>query len=139
MSRVVKKRRRCSPRARWKMLAPCITVLSTSKNAADTASTGVSRARSTSAAAAAASPARVERWRRFNGRRGRSGGAFIRSGYGATAAAWLRWPLRRMPLMPSAHDLTALVRDAAAEQPDKLAVVESGGRRLTLGQLGGDG
>jgi long-chain acyl-CoA synthetase len=40
--------------------------------------------------------------------------------------------------MPPAHDLTALVRDAASEQPDKLAVVESGGRSLTWTQLEDD-
>ena len=69
------------------MLAPCITVLSTSKNAAEVSSAGVSSSRSTSAAAAAASPASVERWRRFGGLRGRSGGAFTRSGYGSADAA----------------------------------------------------
>ncbi len=75
MSRVVKNFLRCSPRIRWKMLAPCMTVLSTSKNAAETGSAGVSRAVSTSAAAAAASPARTDRWRRFGGlRRGSAGG-----------------------------------------------------------------
>jgi long-chain acyl-CoA synthetase len=37
--------------------------------------------------------------------------------------------------MPPAHDLTELVREAAAEQSDKLAVVESGGRSLTWAQL----
>ena len=42
---------------------------------------------STSAAAAAASPASVERWRRFGGVRGRSGGAFTRSAYGSADAA----------------------------------------------------
>jgi len=40
--------------------------------------------------------------------------------------------------MPPAHDLTALVRDAAAEQSEKLAVVESGGRSLTWSQLEDD-
>ncbi len=39
--------------------------------------------------------------------------------------------------MPSA-DLTALVRDAAAEQADKLAVVEAEGRSLTWAQLEDD-
>ena len=34
MSRVVKNSRRCRPRARWKIDAPCMIVLSTSKNAA---------------------------------------------------------------------------------------------------------
>ena len=51
------------------MLAPCITVLSTSKNAAAVGSAGVARAVSTSAAAAAASPARAERCWRFSGLR----------------------------------------------------------------------
>jgi len=37
--------------------------------------------------------------------------------------------------MPSAHDLTALVREAAAEQSDTLALVESEGRSLTWSQL----
>jgi long-chain acyl-CoA synthetase len=37
--------------------------------------------------------------------------------------------------MLPAHDLTALVREAASEQSDKLAVVESGGRSLTWAQL----
>ena len=46
------------------MLAPCMTVLSTSKNAAAVGSAGWSSAVSTSAAAAAASPASVDRcWR----------------------------------------------------------------------------
>ncbi len=40
--------------------------------------------------------------------------------------------------MPSAHDLTALVREAAAEQSDKLALVESEGRSLTWSQLEDD-
>src|SRR3990170_4329948 len=75
MSRVVKNSRRCRPRARWKMLAPCMTVLSTSKNAADAGSTGWLRAASTSAA------------------------------------------------------------DAAADSPDRLAICESGGRRVTWGAL----
>ncbi len=47
-------------------------------------------------------------------------------------------PLRRMRPMPPAHDLTALVRDAASEQSEKLAVVESGGRSLTWSQLEDD-
>ena len=74
MSRVVKNLRRCSPRARWKMLAPCMTVLSTSKNAAAVGSGGWSSAVSTSAAAAAASPASVDRCWRLRGVRGRSAG-----------------------------------------------------------------
>ena len=41
MSRVVKNLRRCSPRARWKIEAPCMIVLSTSKNAAAVGSAGV--------------------------------------------------------------------------------------------------
>ena len=61
------------------MLAPCITVLSTSKNAADVASAGVSRAVSTSAADAAASPASVERCCRFGRRRRGSAGGFTRA------------------------------------------------------------
>ena len=73
ISRVVKNCRRCSPRARWKMLAPCMTVLSMSKNAAAVGSTGVRSAFSTSADAAAASPARAERCCRLR-RRGRSDG-----------------------------------------------------------------
>ena len=40
--------------------------------------------------------------------------------------------------MSPVHDVTALVRDAAAEQADKLAVVESGGRSLTWAQLEDD-
>ncbi|HWM73438.1 MAG TPA: AMP-binding protein [Nocardioides sp.] len=40
--------------------------------------------------------------------------------------------------MPPAPDLTTLVRDAAAEQSEKLAVVESGGRSLTWSQLEDD-
>jgi uncharacterized membrane protein len=55
------------------MLAPCITVLSTSKNAAAVGSLGVVSAFSTSAEAAAASPARAERCCRLS-RRGRSDG-----------------------------------------------------------------
>ena len=80
MSRVVKKSRRCRPRARWKMLAPCITVLSTSKNAAAVGSSGTSSAASTAADAAAASPAMVERWRRSRGRRDLSAGGLTPSG-----------------------------------------------------------
>ena len=68
ISRVVKNLRRCSPRAKWKMLAPCMTVLSTSKNAAATGSSGGVSADSTSAAAAAASPASTERSWRLRGR-----------------------------------------------------------------------
>ena len=69
MSRVVKNLRRCRPRARWKMLAPCITVLSTSKNAAARrVAAASSSAVSTSAAAAAASPARVDRCCRLSAR-----------------------------------------------------------------------
>ena len=56
------------------MLAPCMTVLSTSKNAAAVGSAGVSRAVSTSAAAAAASPARVDRCCRFERSAARLGG-----------------------------------------------------------------
>ena len=41
MGRPWKKSRRCRPRARWKIDAPCITVLSTSKNAAALGSGGV--------------------------------------------------------------------------------------------------
>ena len=37
---MVKNLRRCSPRARWKIEAPCMTVLSTSKNAARVGSAG---------------------------------------------------------------------------------------------------
>ena len=48
MSRVVKKWRRCRPRARWKIEAPCITVLSTSKKAAAVGSGATSSAVSTS-------------------------------------------------------------------------------------------
>ena len=40
MSRVVKNSRRCSPRAKWKIEAPCMIVLSTSKNAAAVGSSG---------------------------------------------------------------------------------------------------
>ena len=74
--------RRCRPRARWKMLAPCITVLSTSKNAAAVGSAGVERAVSTSAADAAASPASTERCCRSSGWRCRSGvmGAILGDG-----------------------------------------------------------
>ena len=64
MSRVVKNRRRWSPRARWKIDAPCMIVLSTSKNAAAVGSGDTASARSTSAAAADASPASTDRARR---------------------------------------------------------------------------
>ena len=57
MSRAVKKSRAYRPRARWKIDAPCITVLSTSKNAAACGSSGTCSAASTSAAAADAWPA----------------------------------------------------------------------------------
>ena len=58
------------------MLAPCITVLSTSKNAATSGSAGVARASSTSAADAAASPASVDRrWRSSRRRCGHAAGA----------------------------------------------------------------
>jgi len=40
--------------------------------------------------------------------------------------------------MPPPSDVTALVRDAAADQPDKLAVVEAEGRSLTWAQLEDD-
>ena len=74
MSRVVKNSRRCSPRARWKIEAPCMIVLSTSKNAATCGSGGICSELSTSAAAAEASPARAERLRRSGRGLSRRGG-----------------------------------------------------------------
>src|SRR5690348_8779865 len=63
MSEVVKNLRAASPRAKWKIDAPTIMVLSTSKNAAAVRSVGGSIGTATSpattAAAAAASPART--------------------------------------------------------------------------------
>jgi hypothetical protein len=64
ISRLVKNRRRYSPRARWNTAAPCSIVLSTSKNAALCASGGGVRAASNSAAAADASPASTDRARK---------------------------------------------------------------------------
>jgi long-chain acyl-CoA synthetase len=37
--------------------------------------------------------------------------------------------------MPSTHDVSSLVAEAAEERPDSLAVVEAGGRSLTWGEL----
>ena len=59
-SRMQKNLRFASPRARWKMLAPRITVLSTSKKAAPVRSGSTRRVGATSAAAADASPATCE-------------------------------------------------------------------------------
>ena len=56
------------------MLAPCMTVLSTSKNAAAVGSAGGASAVSTSVTAAAASPASTDRCFRSSGRRDLSGG-----------------------------------------------------------------
>src|ERR1700710_1825006 len=85
MSLVVKNSRRCRPRARWKIVAPCITVLSTSKNAADVESASTLRALSTSAMAAAASPASCERRCRLGGREGDLRPGLLRGGGGVTA------------------------------------------------------
>src|SRR5688572_13882991 len=140
MSRVVKNFRRWRPRARWKMLAPCITVLSTSKNAAEVASAGVTSAVSTSAAAAAASPASVERCWRFSGRRLLSGGGVtsrsVDPGGGRRRPSRTCGRILVMPATsPAMHDLADLLTEAAAESPDRLAVVEAGGRSLTWADL----
>ena len=67
MSVVVKNLRRCRPRARWKIEAPCMTVLSTSKKAAAVGS-GVSAERGFDLAGrAAACPASIERDLRLRG------------------------------------------------------------------------
>ena len=87
MSRVVKNSRRCRPRARWKIDAPCITVLSTSKKAAEVGSASTLRALSTSAMAAAASPASCERRCRLGGREGDRRPGLLLGGGGVTAPA----------------------------------------------------
>ena len=125
------------------MLAPCIIVLSTSKKAATDGSAGVASAVSTSAAAAAASPARAERCWRFS---------TLRLFSGVTLAAYRCKPVGRLaskpgsPLgsslacgiiapMPTTHDVSSLVAEAAADRPDALAVVEAAGRSVTWAAL----
>jgi long-chain acyl-CoA synthetase len=116
------------------MLAPCISVLSTSKNAATVGFAGVARAISTSADAAAASPARVERCWRFSG---------LRLFSGVTPAS-LTGPAGRprrcaiIAPMPTTHDVSRLVAEAAADRPGAFAVVESGGRSVTWAGLEDD-
>src|SRR5262245_23345523 len=78
MSFVVKKWRSCRPRARWKIEAPCMIVLSTSKKAAALGSGGVASDASTSALDAAASPAITERERSRAGGSDAGAGAFTR-------------------------------------------------------------
>ena len=63
------------------MLAPCITVLSTSKNAAAVGSAGVSSARLDLGGGGRRLARQRRPLRRFSGLRGRSGGAFTRSAY----------------------------------------------------------
>ncbi len=122
-------------------------VLSTSKNAAAAGSAGVASAVSTSAAAAAASPASAERCWRFSSRRLFSG--VTRAAYRAASdparsrAAAARASCGRsaclrcgsIAAMPSTHDVSALVAEAAADRPDALALVEAGGRSVTWAEL----
>src|SRR3954454_1726725 len=113
------------------MLAPCIIVLSTSKNAATDGSAGVARAVSTSAVAAAASPARAERCWRFSAFR-------LFSGVTPAAYRWVSEELGRYGIiapMPTTHDVSWLVAEAAADRPDALAVVEAAGRSITWSGL----
>src|SRR3954453_22169123 len=102
-SRVVKKFREASPRAKWKIDAPIIIVLSTSKKAPAVGSGSTAGALSTSAAAAEAAPART------------AGSAELPS--------WLRrlrratappTPRRRRRGLRSGQELTAGVRQRVA-------------------------
>ena len=111
------------------MLAPCMTVLSTSKNAAAVRSLGVLSAFSTSAEAAAASPASAERCCRLR-RRGALGRGHPVSVAAPIAGAGL-WKYLPMPR----NDISAFVAEAAADVPDRQALVESGGRSLTWSAL----
>src|SRR3954452_15492858 len=88
------------------MLAPCIIVLSRSKNAAALGSAGVVRAVSTSAAAAAASPARVERCLRFSGLRLFSGvtGATLGAEGSVPAREHARFARSLRPFRPAPPD-----------------------------------
>ena len=141
MSRVVKNSRRWSPRARWKIEAPCITVLSTSKNAADVGSASTLSALSTSATAAAASPASCERRCRFAGRGVGLRRVFCRhrllGGGGVTAHPR---PYDGAVLMcetrPMESNVAELVSRAAAQEPDKTALSEAAsGRTVTWSGL----
>src|SRR3712207_2643843 len=125
------------------MLAPCMTVLSTSKNAADVGSSGWLSAASTSAAAAAASPASAERCWRFS-TRGRSGGgtsfrlAIKGPGHAGSKSALWKYPAMAPPAtLPAgpATDVADLLTQAAEESPERLAVVEAGGRRMSWREL----
>src|SRR6476620_8936776 len=113
------------------MLAPCIIVWSTSKNAATEGSVGVARAVSTSATAAAASPARAERCWRFSTRRLFSG--VTRAAYRGRPGSLLGCGI--IAPMPTTHDVSSLVAEAAADRADALAVVEAAGRSVTWGEL----
>src|SRR4051812_9317417 len=125
MSPVVKNLRRCSPRARWKIEAPCMIVLSTSKNAAAVVSGAVLRASSISAADAADWPASRERDCRLRG--------------------WSGVDSRDMqPRLTSSHardlwltqsvtvNVSDYLREAAAHNPDGIALVEHRGDRREL-------
>ena len=133
MSRVVKNSRRCSPRARWKMLAPCMTVLSTSKNAAAVGSERVvergldlGRGRGRLAGERRALLQVERRVARPVGWRPRSRNLASHDGVWKYPCAW--------PPDPRPTSRTCSTQ-AAAEDPDRLAVVEAGGRRVTWGEL----
>src|SRR5690349_7920652 len=114
MSRVVKNFRLCRPLARWKIDAPCITVLSTSKNAATAGSASTLSALSTSALAAAASPASLERRFRLTGR-------FFEEAITLASLELFRCGrLRRMD-----SNVADLLAAAAQAEPAKIALSEA--------------
>ena len=115
MSRAVKKSRAYRPRARWKIDAPCMTVLSTSKNAAACGSSGTCSAASTSAAAADASP-------------GDDGASGSRSGASRRRDRRSRTMGREPTTVPlcqtsAVANVADLVRAAAARRPGGVALV----------------
>ena len=132
MSRVVKNLRRCSPRARWKIDAPWMIVLSTSKNAA-AGRVGRGRERGLDLphcrrslpgepGALAEVPARAR---------------LPRVSWGHHVSLVAAGP---GPPVWKTHDVTAnlaeLLARAAAESPDRVALVDaSTGRTLTWGEL----
>ena len=92
---------------------------------------GGSSADSTSVAAAAASPASVDRCCRLRGR-GRAVGGRHTGRVDPAGAGRRVW---KYPPMSGIRDVAELVTEAAAESPDRLAVVEAGGRSLTWAEL----
>ena len=125
---MVKNSRRCRPRARWKIEAPCMIVLSTSKNAA-AGRVGRRRQRALHLGGArrTASPASAERLRRSRrgvASRGRRSGASLRRHSRNPSGPERRRRAVRDSRAVSAH-LAELLSSAAAEAPDRVALVEA--------------